>query len=126
MTDLKVDNYRALPNNHRANVKLLADLSKAVKPSVGPDGEYPTIKAAIMSLYKKGRRKEFKTMSQWTNDGFEIRDNAKAFLVWGAPRKETQSGKIKKIFPVVYLYANTQVKKVGTVDIEPELKLEVN
>lgn len=126
MTNVNVNQYRALPHNHKANVKLLSELSKQVKPYVGPAEKYPNIKSAIMDLYTQGRRTEFKTASQWNAEGYEIRENSKAFLVWGSPRKETTNGKIKKIFPVVYLYANTQVKKVGEPDTMPELPLDAN
>lgn len=104
----------------REKRKELIELSKGVRPLVD-EGEYDHINEAIVeAVYKEENPdiKELNTLKQWNKKGYRVNKGEKAKLVWGQPRKVEQvpegsdEPEEYKLWPVCFLFANTQVSKV--------------
>jgi hypothetical protein len=94
----------------------LKHLSKEVRPLVLAE-EYPTINAAIINeFYKSNEHQLFKKFSEWKKEGKTILKGAKAFAVWGQPKKqpkpkpEEETKEKFEFWPICYLFSNAQVK----------------
>ena len=109
---MNTSKFRPSANSHKDNVKLLSELSKLLKPSV-KDGSFANLKAALSDAYTDGKEGvEFKSSSQWTKDGFQLKKNMRAFMFWGSPKEYEKEGETKRFFPVVYLFSSNQVTAV--------------
>lgn len=105
----KKEQYKA---NRMALIKLSAGLRILVK-----EGAIESVNEGLKEIYEKGDPdiEEFRTFWQWKDDGYTIRKGAKAFLIWGQPRKSSQvpEGSTEpeeyNYWPLCYLFANTQV-----------------
>ncbi len=96
--------------------KALISLSNNLRPLV-LEGEFDTVNAALLNHYSEASEdiQEFNTFHQWKAKGYTINRGAKAFSIWGQPRKaeQTPEGSDEpeeyKYWPLCYLFANTQV-----------------
>ncbi len=96
----------------------LKELSIAVADAVKA-GEYPTINAAIVDLYRQQGHTEIHSYRAWLERGMVVKRGEKALLLWGEPR---QSGKVEKpetgsddeykFYPLAYVFSQQQVEKL--------------
>ena len=101
----------------REKRNVLSELSNSLRPGVEA-GIFTTINAALISHYGsiKGNR-EFNTFKGWKEKACHVKKGAKAFLIWGAPKKysidkdaKTEEEKKCSFFPLSYLFSNLQVE----------------
>lgn len=117
--DSKKEQYKA---NRTALIQMSAALRILVK-----EGAIDSINEGLKEIYEKAdpNISEFRTFWQWKDDGYTIAKGAKAYLIWGQPRKGAQipEGSTEeeeyKYWPICYLFANTQVFKPDR-DREPD------
>ena len=106
----------------------LREMSKAVAPLVQAEQFGSINEAVIETFYRNATDSEFKTFNQWKADGYSIKKGAKAFLVWGKPKRvqdnEQAEAKGKDappadeekkpdFFPLAFLFSNAQVEMKG-------------
>lgn len=75
----------------------------------------------VEHFYTDGENEEFKTLHQWSKDGYKVKKGSKSFLVWGKPRKtekatdpkipRTKTKTKAEFYPLCYLFSNAQVLK---------------
>ena len=98
------------------NRKKLKELSKIAKIAV-KEGAFSTVNEALKSAYIEENEeiKEFNTFNQWAKIGKKVKKGAKAFLLWGQPRKVEQDEENDEFtfWPLCYVFANTQVEEKG-------------
>ncbi|MFZ4705452.1 MAG: hypothetical protein ACOYMF_05535 [Bacteroidales bacterium] len=116
----KKEQYKA---NRTALIQISAGLRVLVK-----SGAIDSVNEGLKEIYEKSDSniEEFRTFWQWKDDGYTIQKGAKAFLIWGQPRKGSQIAEGSeepeefKYWPLCYLFANTQVFKPGHNKQDPE------
>jgi len=107
---------------HKARRKELRELSKIAKMRMSADCEGMTVnEILIQEFYTDNTNKEFKTLMQWSKDGFKVNKGSQSFLVWGKPKQSTKSEENTKnkqeeeeeneFYPICYLFSNAQVTK---------------
>ena len=107
----KIEQYKA---NRKALIQISAGLKILVK-----SGAIDSINEGLKEIYEASDSniEEFRTFWQWKDEGYTIQKGAKAFLIWGQPRKGSQVAEggeepeDYKYWPLCYLFANTQVYK---------------
>lgn len=108
--------------NHREKRKALKELSKIAKMRISQDCEGMTVnEVLIQEFYTDEENEEFKTLHQWSKDGYKVKKGSKSFLVWGKPKKVENTTEPKKeqnqeedeseFYPLCYLFSNAQVIK---------------
>lgn len=124
------DTKRTRKEQYVINRKGLIELSKVIRMGV-KEGIYDSVNEGLKEAYTGDNPEilEFKTFSQWKEDGYTIKKGSKAFILWGQPRKVSQvpEGSSEpeeyKYWPLCYLFADTQVfkreKEQGKEEIEP-------
>ena len=103
---------------HIEKRKSLIELSKLARVLVH-SGAAEGVNDGLITIYSEQDKNinEFNTFNQWRQKGFIIVKGSKSFLVWGQPRKATQTpeGSTEpedyKFWPLCYLFADTQVFK---------------
>lgn len=116
--DSKKEQYKA---NRAALIQLSQPLRLLVK-----EGAIDSVNDGLKEIYENSDPdiEEFRTFWQWKDEGYTIRKGAKAYLIWGQPRKSEQvpEGSTEpeeyNYWPLCYLFANTQVFKASR-DQEP-------
>lgn len=101
---------------HKEKRKALRELSNLAKIRMKADLEGYTVNEILVNeFYKNEENKVFKTLHDWSKDGFQVLKGSKAFLVWGKPKQKTketdQDEDEEEFFPLCYLFSNAQVKK---------------
>lgn len=107
---------------HREKREALRELSKIAKIRMSHDCEGMTVnEILIQEFYTDEENEEFKTLHQWSKDGYQVKKGSKSFLVWGKPRKTEKATDPKssqnpeedesEFYPLCYLFSNAQVKK---------------
>lgn len=103
---------------HREKRKALRELSKIAKIRMATDCEGSTVNEILINeFYTDEKNQEFKTLNQWSKDGFKVLKGSTAFLVWGRPKaKQGEEPKAEdeeedEFFPLCYLFSNAQVEK---------------
>ena len=71
-----------------------------------------SLNAALLESYKSERNTDFHTFGQWKEKGFQVKDQAVPFLIWGKPVEMSKDEKSWNYFPVIQLYSNTQVEAI--------------
>ena len=107
--DSKKEQYKA---NRTALIQISAGLRALVK-----EGALDSVNEGLKEIYEKSdpNIEEFRTFWQWKDEGYTINKGSKAFLIWGQPRKGSQTAEGSdepedyKYWPICYLFANTQV-----------------
>ena len=104
---------------HQERRKALQELSKIAKMRMNTDCEGMSVnEILIQEFYTDNENVNFKTLHQWSKDGYKINKGSVSFLVWGKPPKRetdntsTESEDEKeRFFPLCYLFSNAQVTK---------------
>jgi hypothetical protein len=95
--------------------KELNDLSKMMKELV-KSGVYNSLNEALLNFYAEHENLEtedFKTFYQWKKEGFFVKKNSQAFLIWGTPiSSKNDKGEDLKFFPMCFLFSKHQVEKL--------------
>jgi hypothetical protein len=100
----------------------LRELSKIAKMRMSADCEGMTVNEILIEeFYTDEENEEFKTLHQWSKDGYKVNKGAVSFLVWGKPKpmkkgeesapKETTEEGESEFYPLCYLFSNAQVTK---------------
>jgi len=107
---------------HRAKRKELRELSKIAKMRMNADCEGMTVNEILVNeFYTDKNNFEFKTLHDWSKEGFQVKKGSKAFIVWGKPKQKTKGEEHKQsqnqeedeeeFYPLCYLFSNAQVLK---------------
>jgi hypothetical protein len=103
---------------HREKRQALKELSKIAKIRMSMDCEGSTVNEILINeFYTDESNQDFKTLNQWSKEGYKVKKGSKAFLVWGRPKaKQTEEPKAEdeeedEFFPLCYLFSNAQVEK---------------
>lgn len=72
----------------------------------------------IRHFYMDDEHDEFKRLSEWNKEGFQVKKGARAFTVWGKKRngfkaaeQEGEEDQEYRFFPLAYLFSNAQVER---------------
>jgi hypothetical protein len=122
-----MDKYSNKKEQYKANRSALIQISAGLRVLV-KSGAIDSVNEGLKEIYEKTdpNIEEFRTFWQWKDDGYTIQKGAKAFLIWGQPRKGSQIAEGSeepeefKYWPLCYLFANTQVFKPGQNKQDPE------
>lgn len=107
---------------HKEKRKQLKELSKIARMRIAEDCEGMSVNEVLVDVfYKDEINRDFKTLHQWSNEGFKVKKGSKAFLLWGKPKpiekeKPEQAPADSEqdeedFFPLCYLFSNNQVEK---------------
>ena len=107
---------------HKDKRNALKELSKIAKMRISADCEGMTVNEVLVEhFYTDDENEEFKTLHQWSKDGYKVKKGSKSFLVWGKPRKtekatdpkttQNQEEDESEFYPLCYLFSNAQVLK---------------
>lgn len=107
---------------HKEKRKALQELSKIAKMRIAADCEGMTVNEVLIEeFYTDEENEEFKTLFQWSKDGYKVNKGAVSFLVWGKPKpikkgaetapKPATEEEESEFFPLCYLFSNAQVTK---------------
>ena len=107
---------------HREKRNALRELSKIAKMRISADCEGMSVnEVLIQEFYTDEENEEFKTLFQWSKDGYKVKKGSKSFLVWGKPKKkekgmntqnsQNQEEDESEFYPLCYLFSNAQVIK---------------
>ncbi len=115
-----MNKYYTRKEQYQANRSALIQLSEGLRVLVKA-GAIDSINEGLKEIYEKSdpNTEQFRTFGQWKDDGYTIQKGAKAFLIWGQPRRGSQIAEGSdepeefKYWPLCYLFANTQVFKPG-------------
>ena len=98
----------------------LRELSKIAKMRMSADCEGMTVNEILIEeFYTDEENHDFKTLHQWSKDGFKVKKGSQSFLVWGKPRPITKGAENtpnkatedeeSDFYPLCYLFSNAQV-----------------
>ncbi len=83
----------------------------------------------IRHSYMDEENYEFKRLSDWNKEGFQVKKGARAFTVWGRKRngikaaeQEGEEDQEYRFFPLAYLFSNAQVEQKGARPAKPKAK----
>lgn len=98
----------------------LRELSKIAKLRMQADCEGMTVNEILIEeFYTNEENTIFKTLREWSKEGYKVKKGEKAFLIWGKPRainkKEAQQPKEDEekedFYPICFIFSNAQVVK---------------
>lgn len=107
---------------HKEKRSKLKELSKIAKMRILADCEGMTVnEVLVQEFYTDEENEEFKTLHQWSKDGYRVKKGSKSFLVWGKPKKkekgtdpktsQNQDEDESEFYPLCYLFSNAQVQR---------------
>jgi len=102
---------------HRERRQALRELSKIAKMRMKADCDGMTVNEILVSeFYTDETNHDFKTLHQWSREGFKVKKGSTSFLVWGRPKaKQSEEPKTEEeedeFYPLCYLFSNAQVEK---------------
>jgi hypothetical protein len=107
----------------------LSQQAKAIQQQIEvTTGEAPSINSILLKMYEAdANTSDFRRFDEWNKAGFKIKRNAKAFRIWGSPKKcrgktdtdpaPTQDNQTSseenmfEFFPMCCLFSANQVEK---------------
>jgi hypothetical protein len=108
---------------HKEKRQELKEISKIAKGFQNSSCEGMTINEILIDeFYTDEENQEFKTLFDWSKNGFKVLKGSKSFLIWGKPRKlkdkteapkpqATEGEDESEFYPLCYLFSNAQVVK---------------
>ena len=104
---------------HKERRNALRELSKIAKMRMKMDCEGMSVNEILVNeFYTDDENIEFKTLFDWSKEGFQVKKGSVSFLVWGKPKpkktdkpKTTEEEDEEEFFPLCYLFSNAQVTK---------------
>lgn len=107
---------------HKERRAELRELSNLAKLMMKGECEGMTVNEILIEKFHTDEtNREFKTLWQWSAEGFKVNKGAVSFLVWGKPKsiqkgqetaqKEGTDEEEEEFFPLCYLFSNAQVTK---------------